>query len=136
MPAWLGTIARSICLPWGNAEALPMGNIRIRVVIFREGTWWCAQCLEFDIAAQAETKEDLKAELHQILMTHVEFDRQSGRKPFDGLKPAPRLFFDLFEKSKSPVDEKTFLLGDAGPSIVPSLKMVDSPSPVSTARTA
>lgn len=77
-----------------------METIRIRAIIFQDAGFWCAQCLEHDIAVQAHTKDALAAELFTALAAYAETAIEDGRKPFDGIPAAPRQFFEKFEKSR------------------------------------
>lgn len=72
---------------------------RIRAVLFEgeDGGPWSAQCLEYDIAAQAQTLLDLQDELVRVLVTHVAASVQLGRTPFSDIKPAPQRFWELYE---------------------------------------
>lgn len=39
-------------------------------VIYREGEWFIAQCLEVDIASQGETEDEAIANLNEALLLH------------------------------------------------------------------
>lgn len=71
---------------------------QIRVVILQEGGVWVAQCLEYDIGAQAP---DLDA-LPSLLSAVIEAERRESiarrGAPFAGIDPAPKHFFDLWER--------------------------------------
>ncbi len=69
----------------------------ISAVVFQEGNWWSAQCLEYDLAAQARTVSDLRYELQRVIATHVAASRELGEAPFVSLKPAPQ---SVFEKGR------------------------------------
>jgi hypothetical protein len=101
----------------------------IRAVLFEEGEWWSAQCLEYDIAAQAKTPLDLQDELVRVLAVHVAASAQLGREPFAEIKQAPQRFWDLYESAKQ-IDSKPALFrlenGQAFPAINPRLRMVRS----------
>jgi hypothetical protein len=73
----------------------------IRTILFQEGDWWVAQCLDVDIAAQAKTEDDLLYELGRILTGHVMASEKLGAEPFANLPPAPRRFWDMFFKAES-----------------------------------
>lgn len=61
---------------------------------------WSAQVLEHDIATQADTLQDLFYEVERILVSHVALAESEGRPPFDGIPPAPRKYWEIFEKSQ------------------------------------
>jgi hypothetical protein len=73
----------------------------IRTILFREGGWWVAQCLDVDIAAQAKTEADLQYELGRLLIGHVMASEKLGAEPFANLPPAPRRFWDMFFRAES-----------------------------------
>ena len=88
-----------------------MKTIRIRVVMFQESGWWCAQCLEYDIATQAPTIEKLKQELELALTVHADLALERGQEPFQILPRAPERYFqmyDAFERSNGAEDVKSF----------------------------
>jgi hypothetical protein len=105
-----------------------MNTRRIRVVLFEDEGFWCAQCLEFDVGAQAGTVPALLDELQRILSAHIEIAREVGRKPFAGLPPAPQRFFDAYESSRTPLqasDGRALPRLDQAPFIVPELRFAE-----------
>jgi|SRR6185436_19031520 len=75
-------------------------RLEIRAVLFQEVGWWVAQCLEHDIAAQARTKEALLHELERLLIGYLLVGRNKGRLPFEGMPPAPRRYWEMYERAK------------------------------------
>src|SRR5258708_2272560 len=71
---------------------------RIRVITFKDGEMWVAQCLEYDISAQAADLDTL----HDRLLITLDADRGESIKrhgrPFAGIDPAPRHFHEMWEK--------------------------------------
>jgi hypothetical protein len=74
------------------------------MVLFQERDWWCAQCLEHDIAAQAPSLPDLQYEIDRVLFSHLAIAEKLGREPFAGLGPAPKKFWDAFENATMTVE--------------------------------
>ena len=68
-----------------------------RVVLFKEGEVWSAQCLEFDIATQAKTPRDLAFAIQRAIAGQVLVAVQNRMTPFKGLSPAPKRFWKMFE---------------------------------------
>jgi hypothetical protein len=68
----------------------------IRAVVFHEGDWLVAQCLDVDIAAQAKNQEDLYEALGRLLVGRVKASEEMGREPFKDLPPAPKRYWDMF----------------------------------------
>lgn len=74
--------------------------IALSVLFFENDEGWTAQCLEVDIAAQAETLEALCHEVERVLVAHIMVARELGREPFDGLQRAPQRYWHIFDKSR------------------------------------
>jgi hypothetical protein len=72
----------------------------ISVVMFQEGEWWTAQCLEYDIAAQAETVPALCYEFVRVLFGHMVANVEFDREPFEGIGPAPEEYWHMFTEAK------------------------------------
>ena len=75
------------------------GNFTISVLAFQEGEWWSAQCLQYDVAAQAKSLPDLFYELERTLMGYFVVATELGETPFAGIGPAPQKFWDIFQES-------------------------------------
>ena len=73
-----------------------MSPRRISVVVFKEGDFWVAQCLEYDIATQARSLRDLQYELQRTLIGHVVAANDANQVPFAKLAPAPQKSWDMF----------------------------------------
>lgn len=70
----------------------------IRVILFHDCDLWAAQCLEYDIGAQAPDLGTLCARLSAAL--EMELSESLGQKgaPFEGIDPAPQRFHDMWER--------------------------------------
>lgn len=68
-----------------------------RIVCFKEGEVWSAQCLEFDIATQAKTPRKLAFAIQRAIAGQVLVALQNRMTPFKGLPPAPKRFWRMFE---------------------------------------
>jgi hypothetical protein len=103
----------------------------LRAVLFEEGDAWSAQCLDYDITAQAETLLDLPAELARALAIHVAASAQLGKEPFTGINEAPPRFWELHEhgnRFECTLPEFTLESGLTLPTIVPDLRIARSPA--------
>lgn len=85
---------------------------QIRVLVTKEGDYWVAQCLEYDIGAQARDPN----ELAKRLIAALEAERQETVKrhgcPFAGIAPAPHHFFEAWEKRVTLFKPTEFTLPD------------------------
>jgi len=78
-------------------------RIRLQAVIFQEGDWWVAQCLEYDIAAQAKSSQKVIGELQRILTAHVLISKENGVEPFSTHSRAPERYWKMLEEFQKPL---------------------------------
>lgn len=83
-------------------------QVSVRVVVFQDGDRVCAQCLEYDIAAQGETLDDCLYALDRLIAGHIAISIEHGLVPLHDVKPAPQRFWDWFEHSKIPLPASRF----------------------------
>jgi hypothetical protein len=69
----------------------------IRVLLAKEGDYWVAQCLEYDIGAQAADLEVLGKRLIAALEAEREESIRRHGKPFGGIAAAPAYFHERWE---------------------------------------
>jgi predicted RNase H-like HicB family nuclease len=81
---------------------------RLRVVIFQEGEWLCAHCLEHNFATQAKTLEDLRYAIERMIVGHIAISLANGVKPFKNRRRAPAKYWDLFRRSKISLPPQSF----------------------------
>jgi hypothetical protein len=77
-----------------------MPEYRMRAVVFKEGDWWVAQCLEYRYAIQARRLEDMPGELKRCLTAQILISRELGIEPFYGYEPAPRRYWEMYERAE------------------------------------
>jgi len=70
----------------------------IRVVVFREGDLWVAQCLEYDIGAQAADLDTLRGRLTAVVSAELRESMNRHGEPFKGIPEAPSYFERLWSK--------------------------------------
>ena len=78
------------------------------MLVFQEGDWLCAQCLEYDLGTQARTLEGLLADLQRMILGHIAICAENNLEPFSMLRPAPKKYWDMFRRSKICLPPKTF----------------------------
>lgn len=65
---------------------------RISFLIFPEGGYWVAQCLEYDITTQAKNLRKIGKAIEYAVDGHIAVSKEIGVKPFESLPPAPEEF--------------------------------------------
>lgn len=82
----------------------------LRAVVFQEGEWLCAQCLEYDLVAQAKTLPKLCRALQQLVVGHVAVRLHHGQRPFRDLPRAPAKYWAMFRGSRLTIPAPMFKL--------------------------
>ena len=76
-----------------------MGEIMsIRAIAFREKECWIAQCLEYDISAQARSADELTTRLLESLSAEYDIGVALVGRPFGNISKAPTCFQRAWEK--------------------------------------
>ncbi len=84
-------------------------NLEIKVLIFKDQNLYIAQCLEYDLAVQAEGLEDLRENFALELALQIENDIQNGEEPLSTLPETPRVFWEMYQRAnplQNPIDIK------------------------------
>jgi len=93
-----------------------MPDFKVRAVAFRRGDWWVAQCLEYRLATQTRSLEELPYELERLLSVQVQASLARGIEPFAGFAPAPRQYWEMYERARARVEPVTAAdAADSGP---------------------
>src|SRR5215510_15986571 len=82
----------------------------IRALVFQEGEWLCAQCLEYDLVAQAKTLQQLSRALQRLIVGHVAVRRHHKQPPFRDLPRAPEKYWAMFRRSRLTLPAPMFKL--------------------------
>jgi hypothetical protein len=83
-----------------TAQIATMQQWTLRVLLFREGANWVAQCLDFDIAAQARTLEQVKAAFCRAFVCQVVIALEHKQEPLADMRPAPSWYAKQWEKAE------------------------------------
>jgi hypothetical protein len=86
---------------------------------------WSAQCLEYDMATQANTLSDLYYEIEKMIVGQIVVSRELDLEPFEQLPPAPDKFWKLFAGATIRVEGETlpFRLPHQEPRPIPELRL-------------
>ena len=90
----------------------------IRAVVFQEGKWLCAQCLEYDLVAQAKTLPTLCRALQLLVVGHVAVRLRHGQQPFRDMPRAPEKYWTMFRQSRLVLPAPMFKLSGVPGSMV------------------
>jgi hypothetical protein len=99
-------------------NVVSMGNKRraarkyaIRAVVFQEGEWLCAQCLEYDLVVQAKSLQQLSRALQKLIVGHIVVRLRHEQQPFRDLPRAPEKYWAMFRQSRLKLPAAMFKLG-------------------------
>ncbi len=83
----------------------------IRAVVFQEGEWLCAQCLEYDLMVQARNLNQLCRALQKIIAGHIAIRRRHNQQPFRDLPRAPKKYWAMYRRSRLELPAPIFKIG-------------------------
>src|SRR5262245_9190583 len=98
----------------------PKTPFSLSAVLYEQGEWWIAQCLEYDITTQARSLPELQYEIERVVFAHVCASLVEGRKPFEGLNEAPQKFWRMWEVG-SRIERKELSFRPPHPMPVPTV---------------
>jgi len=71
----------------------------LRVLVFPEGYYYVAVCLEYGITVQAKTTKELLSRFEETIKAFALIARENGQLPFANLEPAPIEYWRLWESA-------------------------------------
>jgi hypothetical protein len=83
----------------------------VRAVVFQEGEWLCAQCLEYDLAVQAKNLQQLSRALQKLIVGHIVVRLSHKQQPVRDLPRAPEKCWAMFRRSRLKLPAPMFKLG-------------------------
>jgi hypothetical protein len=69
----------------------------IRVIVFYDEGLWVAQCLEYDIGAQAQDVDTLMARFDVTMKAEIKESIARHGRPLAGIAPAPERFHRMWD---------------------------------------
>jgi len=83
----------------------------IRAVVFQDGEWLCAQCLEYDLVVQAKSLQQLSRALQKLIVGHIVVRLRHKQQPFRDIPRAPEKYWAMFRQSRLKLPATMFKLG-------------------------
>lgn len=102
-------------------------EFRVSVVIYPERDVWIAQCLEYDIVSQGKTIQDVQDRLTRNIAATFSIYAENGKNAFESIPPAPKKFWEMFEKATVQVSgrERPMRSPRPLPPIRPVMKLIE-----------
>src|ERR1700730_4566918 len=76
-----------------------INQITLSVIAFHDEGKWIAQCVEYDIAASAESLTKLRKAFEKAVIANICVNKELGHSGLDGIPSAPSKFRDLFNNA-------------------------------------
>jgi hypothetical protein len=83
----------------GNGEH-SSAQLQINAIAFKEGDAWVIQGIEYDIVAHTYDVTALPHAFMRAVLENIVITTHLGRKPLEGIKPAPERFCALYERAE------------------------------------
>ena|SRR5438093_38423 len=117
----------------GGSKSRTAKKYAVRAVVFQEGQWLCAHCLEYDLVVQAKSLQQLSKALQRLIVGHVALRLRHKQQPFRDLPRAPEKYWAMFRRSRLKLPAPMFKLGalkSHGVLVAPPLVRIAAPSAV------
>jgi hypothetical protein len=102
-------------------------KIDVRVVAYKEGDTYVAQCLEHDICVQAPTLSALQRRFDKVIIASFCACSENNTAFNDAFPPAPREFWDMYDRAETLVGltDEDSRPGDDLPLVVPKVRLLE-----------
>jgi hypothetical protein len=87
-----------------TGEGGMMNTITISAVAFEENGVWVVQGIEYDICAHAKDPAGVPMVFGRAVVENACITEHLGRKPLQGIKPAPAKFKEMFDRASTQVN--------------------------------
>ena len=74
-----------------------MPTVTLKILVLREGEYLVGQALEYDIAAQGRTMNELHVRFQETIAAYVLLCAKNGQEPFKALGRAPEWYWEKFK---------------------------------------
>ena len=105
---------------WEAKHARVPSEVQIRAIAFQEGDVWVVQGIEYDIAAHASDPAKVPAAFTRAILENAAIAKHLGRKPLEGIKPAPDRYREMFERASTEV-RPVELAVDSSPPLIAAM---------------
>lgn len=76
-------------------------NRTLRILLFKPGSQWVAQCLEVDLVAQGPEIDDAMEAFVSVLTGRILLDLKAGREPLSSCEKTPAKYVELAQRAKA-----------------------------------
>ena len=83
----------------------------INCLEYKDEDIFIAHCLEFDLVAQGETREEARKNLADLISTHIQFAIEKDVEDKSLFHPAPPKYWDILHHIQSRITRQSLLQG-------------------------
>lgn len=84
----------------------------INCLEYKDGDIFIAHCLEFDLVAEGNTREEARTNLADLIKTHIQFSIEKNVEDKALFHPAPPNYWDIFHHIQTRRARQTLLASD------------------------
>jgi hypothetical protein len=78
----------------------------LRILLFKPGSQWVAQCLDVDLVAQGPEIDDALEAFASVLTGRILLDLKAGREPLSSCEQPPAKYLELARRAKALRDNR------------------------------
>jgi len=100
-------------------------ELKISVLLKKEGPFWVAQCLQHDVAGQGQTIQDACYQVERAIVGHIVHDMENRLEPLSKLPRAPSEYWKMWGKAEPLPDRPAdpFSSDSGSPFIKPEIRV-------------
>lgn len=76
-------------------------NAALTCLGYKDGDFFIAHCLEFDLVAQGDTMADARAALADLIKSHIQFAIEKDVEDKSLFHPAPQKYWDILRQMRT-----------------------------------
>jgi hypothetical protein len=73
---------------------------KLQVIVYKADEWWIIRGLDREFVTVTRTLEEVPGEIRRFLDVLMAASQQTGVEPFHGYSPAPRRYWEMYERAQ------------------------------------
>jgi hypothetical protein len=73
---------------------------KLQIVVYKADEWWIIRGLDREFVTVTRTLEEVPGEIRRFLDVLMAASQQTGVEPFFGYTPAPRRYWEMYERAQ------------------------------------
>lgn len=93
----------------GGKKVCSQGEANLSCLTYKDGSYFIAHCLEFDLVAQGNSIEEARNNLAEVISEHIKFAIEKDVEDKSLFHPAPQEYWDIFQNFKSRIARQSLI---------------------------